>query len=62
MMTNPSPSTSTTALTHAPQPWKIAKKAYWGKKANVKSKRYTKNEIKDIGRILPSRSGQNSRF
>jgi hypothetical protein len=36
MMTKPSPSTRTTALTHAPQPWKIAKKAYWGKNVKVK--------------------------
>ena len=37
MMTSPSASTNTIAFTQAPQPWKIARKAYCGKKATANS-------------------------
>lgn len=60
MITSPSPRTSTTALTHAARPWKIARKAYCGKKANTKRIKYTISEITDSGNRRLRKRGQNS--
>lgn len=59
-MTSPSPKTSTTALTQAPHPWKIARNANCGRNANAKRMKYTRKEITERGNSRPKKSGQNS--